>query len=130
MTSPEASDRYRIDVQAEAVYIEERSAPQQEKYFFAYTIVIRNVGAIPAKLLSRHWLITDGGGSVQEVRGDGVVGEQPHLRPGEQFQYTSAAVLDTPVGSMHGSYQMVADDGTHFDAPITPFSLAVRSRLN
>lgn len=130
MSSTESADRYQIDVQAEAVYVEERSAPQQEKYFFAYTIVIRNVGKTPAKLMSRHWVITDGTGGVQEVRGDGVVGEQPHMRPGQAFQYTSAAVLDTPVGSMHGSYQMVADDGTRFDAPIAPFSLAVPSRLN
>ena len=121
---------YEIDVTAQAVYIAERSEPDQERYFFAYTITIRNTGNIAAKLLTRHWVITDGKGGVQEVRGDGVVGEQPHMAPGQGFQYTSAAVLETPVGSMHGSYQMVADDGHHFDAPIAAFSLAVPNSLN
>ncbi|NKC11923.1 MAG: Co2+/Mg2+ efflux protein ApaG [Gammaproteobacteria bacterium] len=119
-----------IQVNAVAVYVEERSAPHQEQFFFAYTITINNTGEVPAKLLSRHWIITDGRGEVQEVRGDGVVGEQPHLRPGQSFQYTSAAILKTPVGSMHGAYRMVTDEGEHFDAPIAPFSLAVPSRLN
>jgi ApaG protein len=121
---------YKVDVTANAVFVPERSAPAQERYFFAYTITIRNSGTVPAKLLTRHWVITDGKGGVQEVRGDGVVGEQPHMQPGEGFQYSSAAVLESPVGSMHGSYQMRADDGVDFDAPITAFSLAVPSSLN
>ena len=127
--SPNEPD-YEIDVTAQAVYIAERSEPDQERYFFVYTITIRNTGNIAAKLLTRHWVITDGKGGVQEVRGDGVVGEQPHMAPGRGFRYTSAAVLETPVGSMHGSYQMVADDGHHFDAPIAAFSLAMPNSLN
>ena len=119
-----------IQVEAAAAYVPERSDPDDGRYFFAYTITIRNFGAQPARLLSRHWLITDGRGEVQEVRGDGVVGEQPRLEPGQAFQYTSAAMLETPVGSMHGTYQMQADDGSRFDAPIPAFSLAVPSSLN
>ena len=121
---------YQIEVTAKSVYVAERSSPSQDRYFFAYTITIRNSGNIPAKLLARHWIITDGSGGEQEVHGDGVVGEQPHMQPGQGFQYTSAAMLETPVGSMHGSYQMIADDGAEFDAPIVPFSLAVPSSLN
>ncbi|MBS0396102.1 MAG: Co2+/Mg2+ efflux protein ApaG, partial [Proteobacteria bacterium] len=85
----------------------------------------RNEGRVPARLVARHWIITDANGKVQEVRGEGVVGEQPHLKPGQGFRYSSGAVLETPVGVMQGSYQMVADDGEHFDAPIAPFSLAM-----
>ena len=92
---------------------------------FAYTITIRNIGAMPAQLLSRHWIITDGNNHVQEVRGPGVVGEQPLLAPGEQFEYTSGTALATPVGTMRGTYQMVAEDGTHFDAEIPEFTLSV-----
>lgn len=121
---------YDVQVSAQAVYVPERSDPDQDRYFFAYTITIRNVGTMAAKLLTRHWIITDGSGAEQEVRGDGVVGEQPHLAPGQGFEYTSAAVIETPVGSMHGSYQMVADDGTRFDAEIAPFRLAVASSLH
>ena len=91
---------------------------------FAYTITISNQGAAPAKLLNRHWVITDANGKVQEVRGPGVVGEQPHLKPGEEFRDTSGTVLETPVGSMEGEYEMVDDHGDHFLAPIAPFSLA------
>jgi ApaG protein len=116
---------YRVHVEVDSVYVEEQSRPAEEHYVFAYTVTILNAGAVPAKLLTRHWVITDGDGKVQEVRGEGVVGEQPHLRPGEAFRYTSGAMLQTPVGSMHGSYQMLADDGTEFDAPIAPFSLAM-----
>jgi len=115
----------RIHVQVESVYVEEQSRPQDERYVFAYTVTIRNAGAVPAKLLRRHWIITDGHGDVQEVRGDGVVGEQPRLAPGEAFRYTSGAVIETPVGSMHGSYLMRTDDGHEFDAPIPAFSLAM-----
>jgi ApaG protein len=116
---------YRVDVDVRSTYVEEQSQPDAERYVFAYTVTIQNNGRVPAKLLTRHWIITDGHGKVQEVRGDGVVGEQPHLGPGQAFRYTSGAVLDTPVGSMHGSYQMLADDGTRFDAPISAFSLSM-----
>ena len=121
---------YNVQVSAEAVFVPERSDAENDRYFFAYTITIRNAGSMPAKLITRHWIITDGTGAEQEVRGDGVVGEQPHMSPGQGFQYTSAAVIETPVGSMHGSYQMVADDGTEFDATISPFRLAVPSSLH
>ena len=116
---------YRFQVDVDSVYVPGQSQPDADQYVFAYTVTILNAGQVPAKLLTRHWVITDGHGKVQEVRGDGVVGEQPHLKPGEAFRYTSGAVLETPVGSMHGSYQMVADDGTRFDAPIAPFSLSM-----
>jgi ApaG protein len=119
-----------IQVHAVATYVEERSQPDADRYFFAYTVTISNVGRVAAKLLTRHWIITDGQGKTEEVRGDGVVGEQPRLEPGQAFQYTSAAMLETPVGSMHGAYQMVTDEGTAFDAEIAPFSLAVPQRLN
>ena len=97
---------------------------------FAYTITIRNHGTVPAKLLTRHWVITDANGKVQEVRGEGVVGEQPHLMPGQGFRYSSGAMLETPVGSMQGTYQMLADDGVHFDAPIAPFTLAIPGTMH
>ena len=92
---------------------------------FSYTITIRNEGSVSARLLTRHWVITDANGKVQEVRGDGVVGEQPHLKPGQGFRYSSGAVLETPVGAMQGSYQMVTDEGMRFDAPIAVFRLAM-----
>lgn len=116
---------HRVDVAVESAYVESQSQPDADQYVFAYTVTIRNTGQIPARLLTRHWIITDGHGKVQEVRGDGVVGEQPYLGPDESFRYTSGAVLQTPVGSMHGSYQMLADDGTRFDAPIAAFSLSM-----
>jgi len=117
-------DLYSIEVKAEAVYVAEQSAPAQNRYVFAYTITLRNTGQVPARLLNRHWRITDADGKVQEVRGEGVVGEQPYLRPGEQYRYSSAAMLPTPLGTMQGSYQMLANDGEHFDAPIAPFRLS------
>jgi ApaG protein len=118
----------RVDVQT--FYVEEQSDPDEERYVFAYTITIRNQGSIPARLLTRHWIITDSDGHVEEVRGEGVVGEQPYLQPGEGFRYTSGAVLRTPVGSMKGSYQMVADDGIAFDADIPAFTLAIPRTLH
>lgn len=114
-----------IEVVATSVYVEQQSEPDNGRYFFAYQVVIRNVGAITAQLKTRHWIITDSNEKVQEVRGDGVVGEQPRLEPGEQFTYTSAAIIETPVGSMHGSYQMISDEGVEFDAVIPPFSLSI-----
>jgi ApaG protein len=121
---------YNIRVVAQSFYIEAQSAPEQNRYVFAYTITIQNEGSIPAKLLTRHWIITDSNGKVEEVRGDGVVGEQPYLRPGEGFQYTSGTVIETPVGSMRGSYQMLADDGVAFDAAIPAFPLAIPRTLH
>ena len=115
----------KIVIDVVTAYVEEQSDPREKRFVFAYTITIRNEGGVPAKLLTRHWIITDANGKVQEVRGEGVVGEQPHLKPGQGFRYSSGAVLETPVGAMQGSYQMVADDGQHFDAPIAPFSLAI-----
>jgi len=118
----------RIDI--ETTYVESESLPDEDRYVFAYTITIRNEGIVPAKLLSRHWVITDANGKVQEVRGEGVVGEQPHLKPGEGFQYTSGTMLETPMGTMSGSYQMVADDGSLFDAPIPEFLLTTPRTLH
>ncbi|MEM7016473.1 MAG: Co2+/Mg2+ efflux protein ApaG [Pseudomonadota bacterium] len=115
---------YRIEVDAKPVYIADQSKPEEERFVFAYTITIYNAGDIPAKLLTRHWIIKDAYDKIDEVKGEGVVGEQPHLQPGESFQYTSAAMIATPVGTMEGSYQMIADDGTEFDAPIARFTLS------
>ncbi len=111
-------------------YIDEQSEPDSDRYVFAYTITITNNGNVPARLISRHWVITDANGKVQEVSGDGVVGEQPHLNPGEEFRYSSGAVLETPVGAMQGLYRMEADNGVNFDAPIAPFTLAVPGVLH
>jgi len=118
------NQKYNIAVNVRVQYIKEQSLPQDKRFVFAYTINILNKGSEEVKLLSRHWLITDADGKVQEVRGPGVVGQHPQLKPGEDFTYTSGAVLETPVGSMQGSYQMKAHDGTLFDAEINPFSLA------
>jgi ApaG protein len=120
-----ADANYKIRVDVETSYLPEQSDPQERKFVFAYTITLRNEGRVTAKLLTRHWIITDANGKVQEVRGDGVVGEQPHLQPGQGFRYSSGAMIETPVGAMQGSYQMVADDGARFEAPIAPFRLAM-----
>jgi len=122
--------QYDIRVDVETAYVDGQSNPDEDRFVFAYTITIRNEGNVAAKLLTRRWLITDANGKVQEVKGDGVVGEQPHLAPGQGFRYSSGAVLETPVGSMEGSYQMLADDGHRFDAPIAPFSLAMPGMLH
>ncbi|MEI2762318.1 Co2+/Mg2+ efflux protein ApaG [Methanothrix soehngenii] len=118
-------DKYRIAVEAKATYVAEQSDPSRKHYVFAYTITITNTGQVAAQLLSRHWFITDGDHQVQEVQGRGVVGQQPLLQPGESFEYTSGATLPTPVGTMHGSYQMIAEDGAAFEAPIPSFTLSV-----
>ena len=118
----------RIDVATN--YVDDQSDPDTGRYVFAYSITIANQGDVAAKLISRHWTITDGNGKVQEVDGDGVVGEQPHLGPGEEFQYSSGAVLETPVGSMQGRYLMRLDSGVNFDAPIPAFTLAVPGLLH
>ncbi|ABK44835.1 ApaG domain protein [Magnetococcus marinus MC-1] len=118
-----ANEKYQVDVQVNATYLPDQSLPAHNQYVFAYTVTLLNRGSMGAKLLSRHWIISDANGGEQEVRGEGVVGEQPHLNPGESFQYTSGTPLTTPMGSMRGSYQMVADDGTYFEATIPPFAL-------
>ncbi|AXS80816.1 Co2+/Mg2+ efflux protein ApaG [Dechloromonas sp. HYN0024] len=118
------TDKYQIDIQPMPQFIPEQSDPDNSRYIFAYTITIKNIGSVPAQLVSRHWIITDGNNDVQEVRGLGVVGKQPLLQPGESFRYTSGSSLTTPIGTMKGTYQMVAEDGTHFDAEIPEFVLA------
>jgi ApaG protein len=122
--------QHKIRVDVDTSYLEDQSDPKERRYVFSYTITIRNEGSVPARLLTRHWIITDSNGKVQEVRGEGVVGEQPYLKPGQGFRYSSGAVLETPVGAMQGSYQMVSDDGEQFDAPISPFRLAMPGLLH
>jgi ApaG protein len=117
-------NKYRIEVSPQPQFIPEQSDPENDRYIFAYTITIRNTGEVPAQLISRHWIITDANNEVQEVRGLGVVGKQPLLQPGESFEYTSGSSLTTPIGTMKGAYQMVAEDGTHFEAEIPEFVLA------
>lgn len=121
---------YTIDVQVQTSFVPDQSRPGDNRYVFAYTVTIRNAGDIPAQLLSRHWLITDANGKVEQVRGDGVVGEQPWIRPGDDFEYTSGAILETSVGMMGGSYQMLADDGTRFEAAIPAFTLSIPRTLH
>ena len=122
--------KYEIRIEVVTNYVVDQSEPDVGRYVFAYTITIENLSDVAARLLSRHWVITDANGKVQEVTGDGVVGEQPHLNPGESFRYSSGAVLETPVGAMQGSYRMEADNGTNFEAPIPPFTLAVPGVLH
>jgi ApaG protein len=121
---------YTIDVQVQTRFVPDQSRPGDNRYVFAYTITLRNAGRLPARLLARRWQITDANGKVEEVSGDGVVGEQPWMRPGEDFEYTSGAVLETPVGIMGGSYQMLADDGTEFEATIPTFTLSIPRTLH
>ena len=122
--------RYQFSIQVQPQYLEEQSEPEQGRYLFAYTVTIRNTGEVAAQLVSRHWIITDAGGQIEEVRGPGVVGEQPVLKPGQSFRYTSGCPLSTPVGSMHGSYQCIAEDGTAFEATIPEFVLSVPRTLH
>ena len=120
----------KIDIEVLPAFIAEQSDPATNHYVFSYTVTIRNNGSIPAKLLTRHWVITDGDGAIQEIKGDGVIGEQPHLNPGEGFEYTSGTFMNTPFGTMRGSYQMVSDSGEKFDAEIPSFQLAVPNALH
>jgi ApaG protein len=122
MPNPE---KYRIEVKPVPQFIPEQSDPDESRFVFAYTITIRNLGELPAQLIARHWVITDANNEVQEVRGLGVVGNQPLLKPGESFEYSSGCSLATPVGTMKGSYQMVGEDGTRFEAEIPEFVLAI-----
>lgn len=119
-----------IEVTAVSRFIEEQSDLEADRYVFAYHITIRNVGRVTAQLISRHWIIADAEGTVQEVQGAGVIGQQPVLQPGQSFEYTSGCTIATPVGTMKGSYQMVAEDGTPFDADIPEFTLAMPRTLH
>lgn len=119
-----------IQVDTDASFITSSSEPEAARYVFAYTITIENKGSIGAKLLSRHWVITDSNGKIQEVHGEGVIGEQPYLKPGEKYQYTSGAVIETSVGAMQGSYEMLDDEGDKFDAIINTFSLSIPRTLH
>jgi ApaG protein len=119
-----------VAVTVRTFYVAERSDPTQDYYFFAYRVRITNVGDEAVQLVSRHWIITDGENEVEEVKGPGVIGETPHLEPSQSFEYTSACPLRTPVGTMHGTYQMVLSSGEGFDAEIAPFTLAAPNALN
>jgi ApaG protein len=120
----------RINVEVETSYLPDQSDPDDGRYAFSYTITVRNDGDEPARLMQRHWLITDANGKTEEVHGDGVLGQQPHLKPGQGFRYSSGTVLETPVGAMEGRYEMVGDDGTRFDAPIPVFRLSMPGILH
>ncbi len=122
--------RHNFDIQVETLYLKSESEPDNSRYVFAYTITIENRGDRPAQLLTRHWTITDANGRIQEVNGEGVVGKQPLIKPGEGFQYTSGALLETPVGIMEGSYQFVTDEGESISTPIRPFTLSIPRTLH
>ena len=124
------SKKYAFSVSVQSAYLPDQSSPDDSKYAFAYTVTISNIGSVAAQLISRHWIITDANNQVQEVKGLGVVGAQPLLQPDQQFEYTSGTLLASPVGAMRGSYKIVAEDGTLFDAVIAPFTLAVPKMLN
>ncbi|MEE9342128.1 MAG: Co2+/Mg2+ efflux protein ApaG [Gammaproteobacteria bacterium] len=124
------SEKHNILVEVSTQYIEEQSIPEQNRYVFSYQITISNHGNTSAQLLTRHWIITDANNKTQEVRGEGVVGEQPQILPGDNFSYTSGTMIETPVGSMHGSYQMISSDQVEFDAEIPAFTLAIPRTLH
>ncbi len=130
MAMPLDAEKYNISIDVGVQYIKEQSSPNENRYVFSYTINILNKGTQPAQLISRHWIITDSDGKTQEVKGPGVVGEHPLLKPGEDFSYTSGTIIRTPLGSMQGSYQMKADDGQVFDAEIQPFTLSMPGILH
>ena len=121
---------YKIDISVATEYLEYQSMPNMDKYAFSYKVTIKNLGKIPVKLISRHWIITDANENIEEVKGLGVIGEQPRLKTNEFFTYTSGTIISTPIGTMHGTYQMIADNGYQFDAEIPLFSLKVPKILN
>lgn len=125
-----SNNDYQFDIEVDTQFLDDQSAPEEGRYVFLYTVHIRNQGNVPARLLGRHWLITDSNGKEKEVIGEGVVGEQPLIRPGEGFVYTSGAVLETDIGTMRGSYDVLAEDGTRFAAPIPQFTLSVPRTLH
>ena len=118
------ANRYEVKVAVQTRYVEDQSDPEEARFIFSYTVTITNTGTVPAQLISRHWIILDSAETEQQIRGLGVIGQQPLLKAGEKFEYTSGCALNTPVGTMRGSYQMVAEDGTHFEAVIPEFVLA------
>lgn len=122
--------KYEFSVSVTPQFLPEHSAPDEQHYVFAYTVKIRNTGDRTATLVSRHWIITDANNKIEEVEGAGVIGEQPTLQPGQSFEYTSGCPLETPVGSMHGTYHCVGEDGTQFDATIPEFVLSMPSTLH
>ncbi|EJK99237.1 MULTISPECIES: Co2+/Mg2+ efflux protein ApaG [Pseudomonas] len=122
--------RYQVDVSVTTRFLAEQSQPELNRFAFAYTITVRNNGSLPARLMSRHWVITDGDGHVEQVRGEGVVGQQPLIDAGKSHNYSSGTVMTTRVGTMQGTYQMLAEDGKRFDAIIKPFRLAVPGALH
>ena len=119
------TNKYEVKVAVQTRYVEDQSDPEEARYIFSYTVTITNTGTVPAQLISRHWIILDSAETEQQIRGLGVIGQQPPIKAGEKFEYTSGCALNTPVGTMRGSYQMVAEDGTHFDAEIPEFTLAM-----
>ena len=123
-------DSPRVCVHVQSVYVESQSSPDEERFVFAYTVTIRNLGRTPGQLRGRYWLITNGNGCEIEVQGEGVVGEQPHIAPGEEYQYTSGAVIETPMGTMQGHYEMVDVDGNDFRFAIPVFRLAVTTLIH
>jgi len=125
MSSDPANEEYRIRISVESAYLDSESDPDDERFVFSYTVTIENLGNTSAQLLNRHWIIIDGNGREQEVKGEGVIGEQPLIEPGTGYQYTSGTMLETPVGIMQGSYQMLGSNGLMFDAEIKPFTLAI-----
>jgi ApaG protein len=129
-TNPSIALTEGIRVQVTSRYVAEQSMPRAGRFVWAYTVRISNEGSEPARLVTRHWIITDAAGKIDEVKGPGVVGEQPYLEAGDNFQYTSGCILQTPRGTMHGTYQMVRDDGRAFDAEIAPFTLSMPTDLN
>ena len=126
----ETKHQNNVKVAAQAIYLDEQSEPAAKRFVFAYKISILNLGTEAAKLTHRHWHITDANGKVEEVHGEGVIGEQPYLKPGERFEYSSGAILETPVGAMQGYYDMSSDDGSQFKADIEPFTLAAPGSLH
>ncbi|HHJ80475.1 MAG TPA: Co2+/Mg2+ efflux protein ApaG [Candidatus Tenderia electrophaga] len=126
----ENKSQNQINVTAKATYIDAQSAPEANRFVFAYKITIHNSGTTAAKLTHRHWHITDANGKEEEVHGEGVIGKQPYLKPGESFEYSSGTILETPVGAMQGHYDMSSDDGSQFKADIAPFTLSVPGSLH
>lgn len=124
------NDTPKVSIQVQSTYIASQSAPEEERYVFAYTITIRNLGRIPVQLIGRYWLITNGNGRETEVQGEGVVGEQPHIEPGGEFQYTSGAILETPMGTMQGHYEMLDANGEPFTVDIPVFRLAIATHIH
>ncbi|MGM0553163.1 MAG: Co2+/Mg2+ efflux protein ApaG [Pseudomonadota bacterium] len=127
---PAPSDEHTIEIEVSTAYVEDQSEPDDDRYVFAYHVTIRNAGPQTVQLLNRHWIIRDGRDQTQEVRGEGVIGQQPQIEPGESFEYTSGTVIETPVGTMEGSYEMRDQRGRTFDAPIPPFTLSVPRTLH